>query len=73
MLNNNPAGLSRTEIERVVGNQYSRLLRRQQDSKALFASRGTYTKNRKPATHLRVTVLIAERKVTALGMQERKK
>ena len=29
MLENNPAGLNRTEIERVVGNQYNRLLRQQ--------------------------------------------
>ena len=29
MLENNPAGLNRTEIELVVGNQYSRLLRQQ--------------------------------------------
>ena len=32
MLENNPAGLNRAEIERVVGNQYNRLLRKQQDS-----------------------------------------
>ena len=35
ILENNPAGLNRAEIERVVGNQYNRLLRQQQDSKAL--------------------------------------
>ena len=35
MLENNPAGLNRAEIERVVGNQYNRRLRQQQDSKAL--------------------------------------
>ena len=29
MLENNPAGLNRAEIERVAGNQYSRLLRQQ--------------------------------------------
>ena len=40
MLENNPTGLDKTEIERVVGNQYSRLLRQQQDSKALSASKG---------------------------------
>ena len=33
MLENNPTGLERAEIERVVGNQYNRLLRQQQDSK----------------------------------------
>ena len=30
ILENNPAGLNRAEIERVVGNQYNRLLRQQQ-------------------------------------------
>ena len=34
ILENNSAGLNRAEIERVVGNQYNRLLRQQQDSKA---------------------------------------
>ena len=34
------------EIERVVGNQYNRLLRQQQDQKALSASKGTVTANR---------------------------
>ena len=29
MLENNPAGLNRAEIELVVGNQYNRLLRQQ--------------------------------------------
>ena len=46
ILENNPAGLNRAEIERVVGNQYSRLLRQQQDSKALSSSKGTVTANR---------------------------
>ena len=46
ILENNPAGLNRAEIERVVGNQYNRLLRQQQDSKALSASKGTVTANR---------------------------
>ena len=45
ILENNPAGLNRAEIERVVGNQYNRLLRQQQDSKALSASKGTVTAN----------------------------
>ena len=31
ILENNPAGLDRAEIERVEGNQYNRLLRQQQD------------------------------------------
>ena len=35
ILENNPAGLNRAEIERVVGNQHNSLLRQQQDSKAL--------------------------------------
>ena len=42
MLEDNPAGLNRTEIERVVGNQYNGLLRQ----KALSASKGTVTANR---------------------------
>ena len=46
ILENNPAGLNRAEIERVVGNQFNRLLRQQQDSKALSASKGTVTANR---------------------------
>ena len=46
ILENNPAGLNRAEIERVVGNQYNRLLRQQQDSKALATSKGTVTENR---------------------------
>ena len=46
MLENNPAGLNRAEIGRAVGNQYNRLLRQQQDSKALSASKGTITANR---------------------------
>ena len=46
MLENSPAGLNRAEIERVVGNQYNRLLRQQRDSKALSASKGTFTANR---------------------------
>ena len=39
MLENNPAGPERAEIERVVGNQYKSFLRQQQDSKALSASK----------------------------------
>ena len=45
MLENNPDNLNRAEIERVVGNQYNRLLRQQHDSKALWASKGTVTAN----------------------------
>ena len=46
ILENNPAGLNRAEIERVVGNQCNRLLRQQQHLKALLASKGTVTANR---------------------------
>ena len=46
ILEDNLAGLNRAEIERVVGNQYNRLLRQQQDSKALSTSKGTVTANR---------------------------
>ena len=34
MLKNNPAGPERADIENVVGNQYTRLLRQHKDSKA---------------------------------------
>ena len=43
MLENNPAGLNMTKIERVVGNQYSKLLRQQHNSKAFLASGSTTT------------------------------
>ena len=46
MLENNPSGLNKAEIECIVGNQYNRLLRQQQDSKALSSSKGTVTANR---------------------------
>ena len=46
ILENNPTGLNRAEIECVVGNQYDKLLRQQQDSKALSASKGTVRANR---------------------------
>ena len=46
ILENNPACLNRADIERVVGNQFNRLLSQQQDSKALSASKGTVTANR---------------------------
>ena len=46
ILENNPAGLNRAEIERGVGNQYNRLHRQQQDSKALPASKGNVMANR---------------------------
>ena len=46
MLEDNPAGLNRAKIELVVGNKNNRLLRQQQDSKALSASKDTVTANR---------------------------
>ena len=46
MLENNLTDLERTDIERVVGNQCNGLLRQQQDSKALSASKGTTTADR---------------------------
>ena len=45
MLENNPAGLNRAKIELVVGIKYNRLLRQQQDSNALSASKDTVTAN----------------------------
>ena len=47
MVENNPAGLERAEIGRVVGNQYNRLLMQQHDPKALSASGGTTTADRR--------------------------
>ena len=43
VLENNSAGLDWAEIERIVGNRYSRLLRHQHDAKALSASGSTTT------------------------------
>ena len=55
ILESNPAGLINTaEIERVVGNQYSRLLRQQQDSKAFSASKGIVTANREKGKNRRL-------------------
>ena len=45
-LENNPATLERADIECVVENPYSRLLRQQHDSKALSASGSTTTADR---------------------------
>ena len=73
ILENSPASLNRAEIERVVGNHYNRLLRQQQDSKALSASKGTVTANRgkgirteDSTTSSMETASIAGRKVTVL-------
>ena len=58
MLENNPDCLNRVEIERVVGNRYNRLLRRQQDSKAMSVSKSSVTvdrgkgKNRRPPSEI---------------------
>ena len=46
MLENNPTGLERAEIEGIVGNQHNGLLRQQQDSKVLSASKGSTTVDR---------------------------
>ena len=54
ILENNPVGLNRAEIERVVGNQHNRLLRQQQDSKALSASKGTVTADREKEKNRRL-------------------
>ena len=54
ILENNPACLNWSEIERVVGNQYNRLLRQQQDLKALSASKGTVTANREKEKNRRL-------------------
>ena len=58
MLENSSIGLKRAEIERIVRNQYSRLLKQQQDSKALSASKGTTSvdrgeKNRRPCNQFK--------------------
>ena len=72
MYENNPAGLERAKIKRVVGNQYNRLLRQQPDSKALSASestttRGTAEKRRRDrAANSRATALTAEGRATML-------
>ena len=56
MLESNPAGIDRAEIERVVGNRYNRPLRQQHDSKAFSASGSTTTadhgeKKRRPCSN----------------------
>ena len=66
-LENNPAGLDRTEIERVAGNQYNSLFRQQHDSKALSASGSTTTvdrgeKKRKPRNRFEGNCLNCGRK-----------
>ena len=73
MLENTPASLDRVEIERVVGNQYNRLLRQQHDSIALSASGSTVRRIAKKrredhATYLRATASTAEGRVTALRL-----
>ena len=79
MLENNPAGLNRAEIERIVGSQYNRLLRQQQDSKALSASKGTVTANRGKGKNRRShhkfdgAASITEKRYPRWRQQERKK
>ena len=46
MLEDNRSGLERADIKRIVGDQYSRLLRQQHNSKTLSASVSTTTANR---------------------------
>ena len=67
MLENNPTGLERAELEPVVGNRYNRLIRQQQNSKALSASKGTTTadrreKKRKPSNQFEGNCFNCERK-----------
>ena len=67
MLKNNPTGLERVEIERAVGNWYNELLRQQQDSKALSASKGKTradrgNKNRRPRNRFESNCFNYERK-----------
>ena len=50
MLENNPTGIERTDIEPVVGNQFSRLLRQQHHSKVLSALKGTTAADRREKT-----------------------
>ena len=71
MLKNNPTCCDKTEIERIVGNRYKRLLKQQHDSKALLASgsittvdRGENRRDRK--TDSRATASTAGGRVTAL-------
>ena len=76
ILENNPTGLERVEIERVVENQYNRILRQQQDSKALLASKGTTTvdrgeKKRGSRNRFEGNCFNCGRKVTALKKWER--
>ena len=63
----NPADLGRAEIERVVGNQYNRLLRQQHDPNALWASGSTTTtdrgeKKRRPRNQFEGNCFNCERK-----------
>ena len=74
MLENNPSNLNKIEIERVVGNGYNRLLRQQQDSKALSASKGTTTlecgkESKRPCNQF-LRSCFDYGKITALGNAE---
>ena len=76
VLQNNPAGLSRAEIEHGVGNQYNRLLRQQQGSKALSALKCITTATGRPgdpSINSRVAALLRKERSSHWGMQEREK
>ena len=67
MLENNPAGLERANIERVVGNQYSRRLRQKHGSKVLSTSGSATTadrgeKERRPRNRFEGNCFNCERK-----------
>ena len=72
MLENNPQGLNRSEVERVIGNQYNIRLRRQKDSRLCrrrrSASRRIAARGRigDPVRNSRATVTDEERKAIAL-------
>lgn len=74
MLENNSDGLSRAEIERVSGNQQNRLIRQQQDSKAMSASKAVLQRivaRRKgdPVPKSRINTSIAKRRPPRRGLQ----
>ena len=73
MLDNNAEDLDRTDIERVVWNEYNILFQQQHDSKALSACKGTATadrdkrKNRRPRTNFEGNCFNCGKNVTALA------
>ena len=66
MLEKTPTSRERTETERVVANQYNRLFRQQQNSKALWASKDTTSvgrrENRRPRNRFKGICFICGRK-----------